>query len=381
MKKKAPPKRKKGARRGPQNHNIKVGFALLFVLGFLLLALIGLSHFRETYRPQYLEQYEEVTEKYAANEVRVTIESALIKNGFKLHSYKVRPQGNRIVFEVQGDFPAPQWIGDLKERLKTLSQDIRVHFSADRKVVSVDRGKGVPFYLYFYPLKHFPVPQKRVQVVIIMDDLGRDLDYAGELLKLDFPVTFSILPYVPKASATAALAHEHGREVLLHIPMEPRSFPAANPGKNALFVNLPAAEINRRFAAFLEKVPFAVGGNNHMGSRFTEHKGAMEVVLDKIKKEGLFYVDSLTSAQSVGYVTAREMHVPVAVRDVFLDNVRDVDTISSQIARLADLAEKKGHAIGICHPYGQTLEALQKAQTLFKERKIEVVNVSGVLEK
>jgi polysaccharide deacetylase 2 family uncharacterized protein YibQ len=118
-----------------------------------------------------------------------------------------------------------------------------------------------------------------------------------------------------------------------------------------------------------------------MGSRFTEQQAGMEIVLKEMKKEGLFFVDSLTTAKSIGYVTAKKMKIPVAVRDVFLDNVKDVDRISVQITHLADLAEKKGHAIGICHPYEQTIEALRKAEKLFKERNIEVVSVSQVLEK
>lgn len=150
--------------------------------------------------------------------------------------------------------------------------------------------------------------------------------------------------------------------------------------KMPFFVELSASEINRRFKGFLQKVPFAVGGNNHMGSRFTEKRAGMEIVLTEMKKEGLFFVDSLTTAKSIGYVTAREMGIPVAVRDVFLDNVKDVDKISAQIVHLVNLAEKKGHAIGICHPYEQTVEALLKAGDLFKERNIEVVSVSQILE-
>jgi len=382
LKKKAPRQRRKGMRRTTQNHNIRVGFALLFVLGFLILALVGLSHLRQSYRPQYLDQYNDITEKFTADEVRAEIESALIRNGIKLRSFKVQPHGTRIVFEIHSDFPDPQWIDELEKRLKALSGDIRVHFSAEKKIISVKRGKLVPFYLFFYPaIKYFPVPEKRPQVVIIMDDLGYDLRYAGELARLNFPVTFSVLPHVPNASATAVLAHDQGREVLLHIPMEPWSYPAANPGENALLVDLPASEINRRFMGFLEQVPYAVGGNNHMGSRFSEQKDAMETLLKQMKKTGLFFVDSLTTAKSMGYLTAREMQLPVAVRDVFLDNVKDVDKISAQLVRLVDLAEKKGHAIGICHPHRETLVALQKAETLFRERKIEVVNVSQVLEK
>ena len=380
MKKKS--SRKKTTRRVSKNHGIRLGFAILFILGFLILSLVGLSKLRQSYRPYYLDHYADVTEKFSGDQIRAEIESALIRNGIKIRSFKVKPQGSRIVFEVHSDFPDRLWISRLENRLIRISGDVRVHYSTEKKVVSVNRGKQVPFYLYFHPpIKFYPVPEKKPRVAIVMDDLGYDLQSARELLKIGYPITFSILPNVPHAYSTATLAHENGREVLLHIPMEPQSYPDADPGENALFVDLSAPEINHRFKNFLQKVPFAVGGNNHMGSRFTEKKTVMETVLREMKKEGMFFVDSLTTAKSIGYVTAKNLHVPVAVRDVFLDNVKDVDKISGQIIHLADLAEKKGHAIGICHPYEQTMEALRKAEKLFEERNIEVVSVSQVLEK
>ena len=380
MKKK--PSRRKTARRTTKSHQNRAAFAGLFVLGFLILSLIGLSELRQSYKLDYVDQYSDVTEKFSADEVRAQIESALIKNGIKLRSFKVRPEGNRIVFEVHSDFPDDRWIRELEGRLQKISDDIRVNDSPEKKLVAINRGALVPFYLQFFPpVKYFPVPEKRPRVAIIMDDLGRDMETARALVKLSYPVTFSILPNVSKAFPTASFAHEKGREVLVHIPMEPRRYPDADPGENALLVKQSDAEINRRFTGFLCQVPFAVGGNNHMGSRFTEQGREMEIVLKRMKKEGLFFVDSLTTAKSIGYLTARKIKVPVTVRDVFLDNVKDVDKISNQIVHLADLAEKKGHAVGICHPYAQTVEALQRAGTLFRERDIEVVFVSQLLEK
>ena len=42
------------------------------------------------------------------------------------------------------------------------------------------------------------------------------------------------------------------------------------------------------------------GVNNHMGSRFTTFKPGMETVLRQLKGRGLMFLDSRTSAQSVG---------------------------------------------------------------------------------
>ena len=47
-------------------------------------------------------------------------------------------------------------------------------------------------------------------------------------------------------------------------------------------------------------------------------------------------------------------------RDVFLDNELNEEKITEQLMKLADVAERKGLAIGIGHVKPQTLSVLQK---------------------
>ncbi len=111
-------------------------------------------------------------------------------------------------------------------------------------------------------------------VAIIVDDLGGDLGMMQEFLDLQLNLTVAVLPNVPHARAVAELAHAAGREVLLHIPMEPRDYPAVDPGEQALMVDLSREEVQHRLRGYLQTVPWVVGANNHMGSRFTEsHEG------------------------------------------------------------------------------------------------------------
>lgn len=224
-------------------------------------------------------------------------------------------------------------------------------------------------------------PKAAGRAAIIMDDLGRDLATARALLAIDLPVTFAILPGEAQAAEVAALAHRGGREVMIHIPMEPQSYPATNPGSDALLLGQSPEEIRRRFQGFVERVPFATGGNNHMGSRFTEYREGMEVVLAAMKEAGLFFVDSRTTGYSVALDEARRTGVPAAGRDLFLDNEQDVVRISRQIRQLAVLAGRRGQAVGICHPYPQTLEALRREAPYLKEQGIEIVPVSHLLER
>ncbi|PLX92212.1 MAG: hypothetical protein C0621_09845 [Desulfuromonas sp.] len=197
------------------------------------------------------------------------------------------------------------------------------------------------------------------RLALIMDDLGRNLGAMRQLLALPLAVTVAILPGEPHAAAAAEMAQAQQHEVMLHIPMEPQGYPAINPGYDALFVDTPKEDLVSRFEALLAKVPQAVGGNNHMGSRFTRDVVGMRVVLNVMKERGLYFVDSRTVGSSVAFDVAQQTGVPSASRDVFLDNVAEVEPILDQLAALKQLAERRGTAIGICHPYPQTLEALR----------------------
>jgi hypothetical protein len=105
----------------------------------------------------------------------------------------------------------------------------------------------------------------------------------------------------------------------------------------------------------------------------------MEVVLAAMKETGLFFVDSRTTGHSVAFSEARRAGVPAAARDLFLDNEQDVEQISREIRKLAVLAGRKGQAVGICHPYEQTLEALRREAPYLKQQGIEIVPVSQLL--
>jgi hypothetical protein len=116
-----------------------------------------------------------------------------------------------------------------------------------------------------------------------------------------------------------------------------------------------------------------------MGSRLTEQVDSMAAVLEVLQERGLFFVDSRTSAASVAAEEARRIGMPSALRDVFLDNVREVPAIAREIRKLAGMARRRGSAVGICHPYPETLAALRQEAEVLRQQGIEVVPVSQLL--
>ena len=57
--------------------------------------------------------------------------------------------------------------------------------------------------------------------------MGSSLNEARELLAINIPITFSLIPGLPKVKAVAELADSAGQEVMVHLPMEPHGYPEA----------------------------------------------------------------------------------------------------------------------------------------------------------
>lgn len=225
-------------------------------------------------------------------------------------------------------------------------------------------------------------PQVRHQpgtVAVIVDDMGSSLNEVRELLSINMPLTFSIIPGLPKVKGVAEAAASAGREVMVHLPMEPQGYPKQRLEANGLLVAMSAEEIAARTVELLNAVPHATGANNHMGSRFTEQEEKMEPVLKVLKGRGLFFVDSRTSPRSTGYAGSIRLGIKTASRDVFLDNEQDVAAIKKQLFVAADISRKKGGVIAICHPHAATIAALKEAMPELQRSGITFVSAGELV--
>ena len=197
----------------------------------------------------------------------------------------------------------------------------------------------------------------RPMLAVMIDDVGLDAAAAELLLGLDYPVTLSVLPYADMAPLIAEAAKVLGKDVFLHLPMEPIG--DEDPGPDALNTDMSRDEIAERLIDALSVVPNATGFNNHMGSAFTQNAQSMGYVFESLSDLGseLVFVDSLTHTASIGEQSARAVGFTAFSRDVFLDHGGG-EGAADQLDLALELALAQGHAIAIGHPYPQTLEAL-----------------------
>ena len=220
----------------------------------------------------------------------------------------------------------------------------------------------------------------RPKIAIIIDDLGYERAAGERAIALPGPVSFAILPGTPRGAYLAEAAHAAGKQVLLHLPLQPLSRDE-KPDPGSLHLDMSRAEFAAAFRSNLAAVPHVAGINSHRGSLLTRHPGHMQWLMKEIAESaGLFFVDSYTTADSVALRMAAENGVPSLKRDVFLDPDREPETLEREFARLRALADTKGFAVGIGHPYPATLSFLETALPRLEEAGYELVEVGRLAE-
>ncbi len=218
----------------------------------------------------------------------------------------------------------------------------------------------------------------RPRVALIIDDIGYRKSQAYRFLKMGVPITFSILPRLRNSQLLAHEINHEGHEIMLHQPMEPYNS-RLDPGPGALYVGDRGKKIGKTINDNISDVPFAIGVNNHMGSKFTECQHEITDALKTIKERDLFFIDSRTSSLSKAYGTARKLHMTTERRNVFLDNSRDETKILHQLHLLSQQAQRHGHAIGIGHPHEVTAKAIGDYIKYYKDPDIKLVHISDIL--
>ncbi|NOU95990.1 divergent polysaccharide deacetylase family protein [Paenibacillus sp. LMG 31456] len=217
---------------------------------------------------------------------------------------------------------------------------------------------------------------KRIAVVI--DDLGNDMLGTREMIELPVPITVAVMPFLPTTRRDAEWAHQLGHEVLIHMPMEPVRGKKSWLGPGAITTDLSDEEIRQRVLAAIEEVPFAIGMNNHMGSKVTADARIMRIVLQVCKEKNLIYLDSKTTSKSVVKPIAVELGVRIVENNIFMDDVYTREHISKQAVKVKKHVKDNDTTIVIGHvgPPGKNTAAVLKQSVPTIQELAQFVTIS-----
>ncbi|MEW9710199.1 divergent polysaccharide deacetylase family protein [Paenibacillus sp. SI92] len=212
------------------------------------------------------------------------------------------------------------------------------------------------------PMQETAKPGK--QIAIVIDDFGNNMDGTTEMLNLGIPLTVAVMPFLPSTKQDAQLAHEKGHEVILHLPMEPVRGKRSWLGPGSITTDLSNDEIRKRVLAAIADVPYAIGINNHMGSKATADERVMKIVVEICKEKGLMLLDSRTTPKSLVGKLAGQMGVPYSENQLFFDDLYTYSHINKQMNKFKKLVHERDICIAIGHvgpPGKKTAQVIKEA--------------------
>jgi uncharacterized protein len=221
---------------------------------------------------------------------------------------------------------------------------------------------------------------KAPKIAIVIDDCGYRKDNYSIFEEINLPFDVAILPNLPYSKETAQFARKSGKEIILHLPLEPTNEDKIRLEADTITTLMNSDKIREILLLDLKSVPFARGVSNHMGSKATADKRLMKVIFRELKKKRMFFLDSFVTDKTIVNELAKTLKLPVAQRTVFLDNNPDSDYILKQLILLANKAKQNGFAIGIGHERILTLKVLKDYLPKLKKIGFEFVYVSELVK-
>ncbi len=222
---------------------------------------------------------------------------------------------------------------------------------------------------------------ERPRIALVIDDVGYQWVQDQRLLGLDSRVALAIIPDAPHATELAVRAARQGRAVLLHLPLGGLVHDNCERGLTCLGVDWSVERMRDQLEQQLERVPGAVGLNNHQGSQFTRNPEAVRRLLRALSQveqttaAPMIVLDSRTVADSQLERLARDAGFPALRRRVFIDHQDEPEAIRRAWQDLLDQARYHGSAVAIGHPRANTVDFLAKALPRLDQDGVTLVTI------
>ena len=364
-----------------------MGYFLSFFLGALL-ALGGVTYLKRE-KPFSSEDFSQkvfLVDQIVQSQL---YEIGIPKKDILLHQSNLKKEKGLVweqslmKIQVSRSLPFSLIEGNFRRSLSTLGEPVSVQSSLISETLQLEvkvQDRITHQLSFILPKASIIRPGIRPKVAIVIDDLGGENKLSQEFLHLDLPLTLSILPFTPYSKTIAAEAHRRGKEIILHLPMEPYGYPKIKPGEGALLQEMDEETLLNQLSKDIEAVPYIKGVSNHMGSRLMEDHEKMRIVFSELKRRGLFFLDSRTTPQTVGLQTAISLGLRATERSLFIDHSPDEEDIQQNLERLTQFSLSTGKAIGIGHPHPSTLRTLKEMIPKMREKGIEIVPLSALME-
>lgn len=246
-------------------------------------------------------------------------------------------------------------------------------------VIVVSAVVAVSALVFTFRIFLRPKEIAKAKVAIIIDDWGYNLRNLNLIKEIDVPITISILPNLRYSKKIADFAQAQGKEVILHLPLEPEKMGRRiGLEEYTITTEMTQEEVLENLNRALSSVPYAKGVSNHMGSRATKDRRLMSQIFSELKKRRLFFLDNLVTDKSICAEYAKDAKIKFVARDVFLDNRADQQYIKGQLNKLKEFSLINKEAVGVTHAKFKALKVLKDEIARMQNEGVEFVFVSDL---
>jgi len=229
-----------------------------------------------------------------------------------------------------------------------------------------------------------PAERPAPRLALVLFGFGNDLAGARRVFDLPVPFAVALAPDTKTSSAMFRAAHEKGREVVLHIPLEPVNYPQLNPGPGTLLVTLKPDRATGTMRRWLDQAGPVVGVANHMGSLATQDMTLMGAVYRELKRRHLPFIHVQPAAGAVCRSLAAELGVIYDEPDAVLDTEARAKTPKALDRRWSEIIEQartREHAVVWVRVTPLTREWLTRATTAKRLDGADLAPLSGVMRR
>jgi uncharacterized protein len=242
----------------------------------------------------------------------------------------------------------------------------------------VSKDGRQPWRVYSRP---FSKLNKKPYIAVVFIDLGVSAD-ATEAVIQNTPgaVTLAFAPFARRLKDWIDISRATGHEVLVALPMEPDDYPINDAGPYTLLTSIPEDQNKQRLHWALSRSTGYVGVSTFMANKFTTKLGALRPVLSELKSRGLMLLDVRQNPLSSAIGIAKKLRMPIAARDLFLDDIATRSNIRARLAQAEEIAKKSGFAVAIARPYPVTVTEVARWAAKVRERGLTLAPISAIAQ-
>ncbi len=286
--------------------------------------------------------------------------------------YSINKTENKKNFTISSN----KLVSSKEINLKKMSDKISEHHNTSSlsSIQNTSLKKSIPKVDIPFVI---PIANNGEELIFLFDDAGNNVDQLQKYLNLPFPISIAVLPGLPASVKCANEIRSSGKELLLHQPMQAID-KSINPGPEAIEPNMLTSEIRKLILHNLKEIGPVSGMNNHEGSLICENADLIEIVMDVAASQGIYFLDSRTTAATEVPQVAAKKSFPYYQRDIFLDNPETKEHILEEIKVGINIAHKKKSVIMIGHVWAADMlpDILINIYPILKEKGYKFCTIS-----